>query len=284
MRTAQRREIVKCKNKINYLFFALFIIILGFTSVDFSGRIDLVENQVNEFLIKNKVPSKKLFYYYALAARNLRSRNQYEHALKYYKKALEEKTDDSEHYLKALSEMVFLLEELQKLDELKIEVLKLEKFANQIGFIKNNPEYQFVIDYFKVISSNDLTRNSINKEYSYFQETIYYELILEHEFEARMRRGLYQEAYQMFLTHDHKISEHELRSAHDLLAFILKKNPSKWHCEDSVRDFPNSIAPSIKICHALLDRIYSKNNSALNTTNLPKDLEYMIPALRSVFN
>ncbi len=268
-------------------YITLFLItsfFVGFNNLDLDKKIPMLESEIEEFILKNQIASNKLFYYYALAARNLRKKNQHDLAIKYYRKSLNEKCEEKEHCLKALSELVFLLEEEKKFSDLRIEIQNLEKMAQQIGYLKINPEYQFVIDYFKVISSQELTKTAIGKDYSYFEDTIYYELILQHEFETRMRKELYSEAYQMFQTHHHKISQHELRSAHDLLAFLLKKNSTKWYCEDSIKEFKQSNAASIKICLTLLDRIYQKKVAKFDTSTIPNELSYLIPAINKVFN
>ncbi len=111
-------------------------------------------------------------------------------------------------------------------------------------------------------------------------------MILQYEFQKRMSLGLFKEAYNMFENHENQMSQHDLRAAHDLLATILDKDPKKWQCDESLRKYRESPAPSIKICLALERR---RQNQKIDTKYLIHLLEkksfhseYFIPAVKKL--
>ncbi len=251
-----------------------FFCILTFLSLSFLPPALSVTEEIK---IPSGLSSEKLFYHHILQARELKEKGNISLAIQYYRKGLQEKCSDSSHYLKGLSELVFLLEEAKDFNGLKNEIIQLENFAQKIGFLKKNPEYQFMIDYFKVISSQDLVKNAIAQDYTYFEDTLFYPLILEYELKTRIKKEMYEEAYKMFYLHPSHFDQHDYRFAHDLLAVILKKSPSKWHCEDSLREFPSSSSPVIELCRQMKTRSF--NFSSLRPSLENSGLGYLLPAL-----
>ncbi len=88
----------------------------------------------------------------------------------------------------------------------------------------------------------------------------------------------------MFETLDHKIVTHDLRAAHDVLATALGANPKFWQCDESLRAFRKSLAPSIQVC-LMLEHQRKKeaiNKAALLSLLSDKEFEYeyFIPAVK----
>jgi len=259
-----------------------FISILG-SQIDFNLPISEIELKVQQFIQEHKLSSEKTFYLYSLAARNLKKRNMNEFAQKYYRLALKEPMNSIEQKIEIYSELIYLLEEEKKYEQIKNEITKLESMVKHSKYLDSYPDYAFVIDYFKVIANQDTVQNSINKDYRYFEESIFYSLVVDYEFEMRMKKGMFAEAYEMFQSYNQNISQIELRSAHDLLAIILKRNPKKWYCDDTLKEFPNEKSFSVKICKAL----HEKKSNQITSINIQELLitqdHYLIPAIKAVF-
>jgi len=259
-----------------------FILILG-SQINFKLPIPEIEFKIQQYIQEHKLSSEKIFYLYTLAARNLNKRNMRDLAKKYYELALKEKIDSVDHKIETYSEFIYLLEEEKNYNLIKSEIMKLESIVKESKYLDSYPDFIFVIDYFKVIGSQDTVQNSINKDYHHFEESIFYSLVVDYEFEMRMRKGMFMEAYEMFQGHTQSISQVDLRSAHDLLSIILKKNPPRWYCEDTLKEVHNENKLPVKVCKALNEKRLNKTIS-INLQDLINDQNhYLLPAIRAVF-
>lgn len=249
-------------------------------------EIKALERKIEGVIKDRKIPEESLFYHYLLAGRNLRKRGQFDLAIKYYRKGFALPVEYNVNRLKGMRELVLLLDEQKKYTELKSAVNELEKFSIKLGYLKKHPEFQLTIDFYRVMASQSITQKAIGRDYKYFQDTTFYPMIQDYEFRTRMSHSMFKEAYSMFTSHQQDISDYELRAAHDLLAIVLKESPAKWYCDQTLKEYSDSNAYSIRVCKLLEARkmgtLTKDKLEALITTAKDFNSGYFVPAIKSI--
>ena len=249
-------------------FFSIFLLILIFnvngenTKVDQS--LDLIiekfEKKVQEVIKKNNIPENNLFYHYILAARNLKINGQDRLAKKYYRKGLSLSPEIKKNKLRAFLEYGHYLVILEDNDELGKIATSTNSFISDNNFKFSNSHIKDTVNYFKVVSSEKLTKNAIGLDHQQFEDTVYWESILDYEFEKRMELGLFNHARDMFkgVTDD---SFFERVLAYDLLNIIKSSGvENQLKCENLIKEsnFENR-SSSMDVCFHLMN--IKKGNS-----------------------
>ncbi len=256
-----------------------FIILLAFIFVSLSAHalnpitkktisqseIAKIEKQVNEIIEREKVPDEKLFYLYLLGARNLRKHGLYDSAFRYYRKAFDLNVEYNQNRLQGMLELAWLYASLKKYKELTEFNQKLRKFAIGSGLFQSMKSLPCTLDYFDVIVTDKLVKDAIGKEYSYFFDTNYNNLIIDRELELQLRKGDFVEAQAMF---KFKVMDqytyYQYLLSFDLLNIINKNKHAQLMCK---RRINGNLGIEVDICKMLIDY---KNTGKIDLSHLPE--------------
>ena len=257
-----------------------------------------VEQKIMAQMEKNKIDDKKLFYHYLLAARSLKKKKEHKLAIHYYLKALELNVVKNKNRLRAYLELSHYLVSQNELIILKKISKKTRLFINQHNSVFSSSQLKahvlHSLDYFDVLSSQQLTKESIGKDYTYFKDTHYWSSILDYEFKKRMELGYFELAQKMFKretknTTDSSFDSYDRLVAYDLLN-VLNNNKTidDLKCKKDFLENKNINHYSFDICSILVNgtNIGKVSPGEIEkVTSLLQKLEgrqYLIPALNKL--
>lgn len=262
---------------------------MGFAQSNFSK--EDIEKKISTIIKEEKVPDQKLFYFYSLAARELNKNQETDLAIKYYKKAIIIKDIESKDKIKTMIELGFLYLKLEKYNELKNLTADIDLYQKNNKQLASSNNYLIhTLNYFKVVSQKDrLVKEAIGKEYKYFFETKYNDVIVSRELEIRMKRSLYKEAYDLYQGQNPKQNGYyDYLLSYDLLNVILKKNSSKTSCYIP-KDNKSSKDLLVELCEAV-NKIISKKplvksdkDIILKRLKSNSSYSYLLPATTKIF-
>lgn len=256
-------------------------------------EINQIESKIIAEIKKNKIDDQKLFYHYLLAARSLKKKKNHKLAIKYYEKALALSVEQNKNRLRAYLEFGHYLLARNELSKLKTLTNKTRNFIKKQNDLVLSSlvraHVMHTLDYFTVMVSQKLTKNAIDKDYTYFKKTHYWNAIQNYEFEKRMELGHFELALQMFNSKNTSSNLGDFYDrivAYDLLMSIKNKKVHKeLKCKKELSANPDVYHYSYDICRILITRQKTGNvdqKQILEVTNLLQTLknrQYFIPAL-----